>query len=169
MKFEKVSHDQFVKDCINLFGYGRMDLIEESYKSIELPKRKTMFSAGYDFIYPFNDTTLKAGESIIFPTGIKAQLDHNTFLMLVPRSGLGFKFRLQLDNTIGIIDADYYNNDNNEGHIMAKMTNDGKEGKSVTLKRGQGFMQGIILPYLIADEEAVDTVRSGGFGSTDKV
>ena len=80
-----------------------------------------------------------------------------------PRSGLGFKYRLQLNNTVGIIDSDYYYSDN-EGHIFAKITNDSNEDKTVELKAGNGFMQGIFVEYGITVDDNVQTVRNGGFG-----
>ncbi len=88
-------------------------------------------------------------------------------MSLYPRSGLGFKFRLQLDNTVGIIDSDYYFSDN-EGHIFAKLTNDSKEGKTVTVAAGTGFMQGIFTEYGITEDDDTAGVRNGGFGSTTK-
>ena len=88
-------------------------------------------------------------------------------LHLYPRSGLGFKYRLQLNNTVGIIDSDYYNSDN-EGHIFAKITNDSNEGKTLELKAGEGFMQGIFLEYGITQDDEADGVRTGGFGSTGR-
>ena len=86
-------------------------------------------------------------------------------LKLYPRSGLGFKFRLQLNNTVGIIDSDYYYSDN-EGHIFAKITNDSKENKEIVLKTGDGFMQGIFLEYGITVDDEAEGIRNGGFGST---
>ena len=94
-------------------------------------------------------------------------MDANWVLKCYPRSGLGFKYRLQLNNTVGIIDSDYYGSDN-EGHIFAKLTNDGKEGKEVELKEGTGFMQGIFVEYGITVDDDVEEVRNGGFGSTTK-
>ena len=88
-------------------------------------------------------------------------------LHLYPRSGLGFKYRLQLNNTVGIIDSDYFNSDN-EGHIFAKITNDSNEGKTLKLQAGEGFMQGIFLEYGITEDDGADGVRNGGFGSTTK-
>ena len=88
-------------------------------------------------------------------------------LMLYPRSGLGFKYRLQLDNLVGIIDSDYFYSDN-EGHIFAKLTNDSKTNKIVTVRRGDAFMQGIFVEYGITEDDKVETSRNGGFGSTDK-
>ena len=79
--------------------------------------------------------------------------------------GLGFKYRLQLNNTVGIIDSDYYYSDN-EGHIFSKLTNDSREGKTVEISAGDGFMQGIFVEYGITLDDCVDNVRNGGFGST---
>jgi len=136
------------------------------YDAIRLPKRATAGSAGYDFFAPF-DIELKVGETVKVPTGIRVKIDEGWLLSLYPRSGLGFKFRLQLDNTVGIIDSDYYFSDN-EGHIFAKLTNDSKEGKTVTIAAGTGFMQGIFTEYGITDDDEADGVRNGGFGSTTK-
>lgn len=156
-KFEKVSLTQWQQ------GYSGADS-ESVYNCIKLPKRATSGSAGYDFFTPF-DIELKAGETIKVPTGIRVKIEDGWVLSLYPRSGLGFKFRLQLDNTVGIIDSDYYNSDN-EGHIFAKITNDGKEGKTVTIPAGTGFMQGIFTEYGITVDDEADGIRNGGFGST---
>ena len=156
-KFEKVSIERFKE------GYPSDDA-QSVYDKIKLPKRATAGSAGYDFFAPF-DIELKAGESIKIPTGIRVRIDDGWVLSLYPRSGLGFKFRLQLDNTIGIIDSDYYFSDN-EGHIFAKITNDSKGGKTVKIAAGTGFMQGIFTGYGITDDDDASGVRNGGFGST---
>lgn len=158
-RFEKVSLEQYEKDFDGLW-------FVEIYDSIKIPKRATMASAGYDFFSPF-DFVLYAGETIKIPTGIKVNLDADKFLAIVPRSGLGFKYRIQLDNTIGIIDSDYINSDN-EGHIFIKLTNDGHEGKELIVKQGEGIAQGIILPYFMTVDDETDGVRNGGFGSTNK-
>ncbi len=158
-KFEKVSIEQW------RHGYSRVDA-ERVYESIALPKRATSGSAGYDFFAPF-DIELKAGETVKVPTGIRVKISEGWLLSLYPRSGLGFKFRLQLDNTVGIIDSDYYFSDN-EGHIFAKLTNDSKEGKTVTVAAGTGFMQGIFTEYGITEDDDTAGVRNGGFGSTTK-
>ncbi len=158
-KFEKVSIEQWRQ------GYSRADA-ERVYESIALPKRATSGSAGYDFFAPF-DIELKAGETVKVPTGIRVKISEGWLLSLYPRSGLGFKFRLQLDNTVGIIDSDYYFSDN-EGHIFAKLTNDSKEGKTVTVAAGTGFMQGIFTEYGITEDDDTAGIRNGGFGSTTK-
>ena len=86
--------------------------------------------------------------------------------MLFPRSSLGFKYRLQLNNTVGIIDSDYYFADN-EGHIFVKLTNDSRQGKTVRIARGQGVVQGIFVPFGITEDDDCTEQRTGGFGSTD--
>ena len=121
-------------------------------------------SAGYDFYTPF-PILLKPGETVKIPTGIRVEMEENWVLKLYPRSGLGFKFRLQLNNTVGIIDSDYFNSDN-EGHIFAKITNDSNEGKELNLLAMDGFMQGIFVEYGITVDDDTCGVRNGGFGST---
>ena len=154
-QFFKVSEKEYLKD-------GNI----EAYEQIRLPKRATAGSAGYDFFAPFN-FCLDAGQTIKIPTGIRVKIDNGWVLKIYPRSGLGFKFRLQLNNTVGIIDSDYYFSDN-EGHIFIKITNDSNEGKTVSLKKGDGFAQGIFLEYGITVDDDADGVRNGGFGSTSK-
>lgn len=156
-KFEKVSLEQFKQ------GYSGADA-ESVYAAVTLPKRATSGSAGYDFFAPF-DIELKAGETAKIPTGIRVRIEDGWVLSLYPRSGLGFKFRLRLDNTVGIIDSDYYFSDN-EGHVFAKITNESKEGKTVAIPAGTGFMQGIFTEYGITEDDDADGVRNGGFGST---
>ena len=163
--FEKVNKGQFVKDWLDTFG-GDEVAAEQAYEGIRLPKRATKGSAGYDFYSPLN-FVLHPGETIKIPTGIRAFMREDYVLMVFPRSGLGFKFRLQLNNTVGIIDSDYYYSDN-EGHIFIKLTNDSNEGKTLTLAEGNGFAQGIFLPFGITEEDDVTELRNGGFGSTTK-
>ena len=163
-QFEKVSCEQFFKDWQDKFPDASEKIIFSIYDGISLPKRATAGSAGYDFFLP-SDISLAAGESIVIPTGIRAKISDGWVLNLYPRSGLGFKYRLQLDNTVGIIDSDYYNSAN-EGHIMAKITNDGKSGKALYLEAGKGFIQGIFMPFGITVDDSADGERIGGFGST---
>lgn len=165
-KFEKVSYEQFKKDYIDCFNEESDDKIKEIYDNIKLPKRATKGSAGYDFYSPIT-FTLKPCETIKIPTGIRVKIEDGWFLANFPRSGLGFKYRLQLNNTVGIIDADYYNA-LNEGHIMSKLTNDSKENKEVLITAGNGFIQGIFLPFGITVDDESDEIRTGGFGSTSK-
>lgn len=162
-KFEKVSFEQFQSGFDNEFS---VEELKQIYDELPLPKRATVGSAGYDFYAPF-DITLEPGQTIKIPTGIRAKMDDGWVLNLYPRSGLGFKFRLQLNNTVGIIDSDYYYS-SNEGHIFAKITNDSNEGKVVSIKKYTGFIQGIFLEYGITVDDEVEEIRDGGFGSTTK-
>ena len=161
-KFLKVSEENFIS---SLDGFSKEEA-KKIYEDIKLPLRATKYSAGYDFYAPF-DFTLKPGETIKIPTGIRAKMREDYALFLLPRSGLGFKYRLQLNNTIGLIDADYFYSDN-EGHIFAKITNDSNEGKVISVKKGEAFIQGVFLSYGITEDDEVNTIRNGGFGSTSK-
>ncbi len=165
-KFEKVSFEQFKKSWIDTFDIANIPLIQDTYNEVKLPKRATKGSAGYDFFAPFN-IELEPNQSINIPTGIRVKIEDGWVLKCYPRSGLGFKFRLQLNNTVGIIDSDYYYSDN-EGHIFAKLTNCSNENKTVFVKQGDAFMQGIFVEYGITVDDEVDAVRNGGFGSTIK-
>ena len=164
-KFEKVSRERFVADWLDTFG-GEEAAAVQVYESIKLPKRATKGSAGYDFYSPLK-FTLGPGETIKIPTGIRSYMREDYVLMVFPRSGLGFKFRLQLNNTVGIIDSDYYYSDN-EGHIFIKLTNDSNEGRVLTQEVGQGFAQGIFLQFGITEDDEVTELRNGGMGSTTK-
>ena len=161
-KFHKVSFEQFAEGFAD---YSKdLEVVRKIYDSIKLPKRATKGSAGYDFFAPVG-IVLAPGETMKVPTGIRCEMDYDWVLKLYPRSGLGFKFRLQLNNTVGIIDADYFYSDN-EGHIFAKITNDSNEGKTVEIPAGTGFIQGIFLEYGITVDDDATEIRNGGFGST---
>ena len=140
--------------------------IEEIYENIKLPRRATAGSAGYDFFAPVR-LILEPGETLKIPTGIRVEMDPEWVLKCYPRSGLGFKYRLQLNNTVGIIDSDYFYSDN-EGHMFSKITNDTNEEKTIDIAQGEGFMQGIFVEYGITVDDDVTDVRNGGFGSTTK-
>ena len=131
-----------------------------------LPRRATSGSAGYDFFAPF-DLTVHPGETVTVPTGVRVWMEEGWVLKLYPRSGLGFKYRLQLNNTVGIIDSDYYYSDN-EGHIFIKISNDSYDGKTVTVAAGEAFAQGIFCEYGITMDDDATAVRNGGFGSTTR-
>lgn len=163
-QFMKVSEENFVNSIREDFPEYNESDIRDMYESLRLPKRATKGSAGYDFFAPFS-FSLPPGSTIKIPTGIRAKMEEDWVLQLFPRSGLGFKFRLQLNNTVGIIDSDYCNSDN-EGHIFAKITNDSNEGKTIDIAAGTGFLQGIFLPYGITVDDEADGIRNGGFGST---
>lgn len=167
-QFQKVSFEQFKKDWEDTFPKTEYiwleDEIEEIYNDIKLPKRATKDSAGNDFYSPI-EFILRPNETIKIPTGIRVDIDEGWVLKCYPRSGLGFKYRLQLDNIVGIIDGDYFYSDN-EGHIFAKLTNCTNERKELNLKKGDAFMQGIFVEYGITYDDDVNIVRNGGMGST---
>ena len=131
-EFEKVSKQNY----LTALDMPNADLI---YEDIKLPTRATTGSAGYDFFAPF-EFTLKPNQTITIPTGVRAKIEEGYVLQIYPRSGLGFKFRVRLDNTVGIIDADYCNAPN-EGHIFVKITNEGAKTLHVPAKNA--FAQGI--------------------------
>ena len=110
-KFEKISYEQFVKD---LKGH---DNIKEMYDDLILPNRGTKQAAGYDFhsLFPFK---LECGEKIKIPTGLKVMMEPDEVLLIVVRSSMGIKHNIRLCNQVGIIDADYYNNKDNEGLLI---------------------------------------------------
>ncbi len=163
-KFHKVSFQQFAKDWEDSFGAISEGEILQIYENIMLPRRATAGSAGYDFFSPVGFSLLP-GETIKIPTGIRVEMEEDWVLKCYPRSGLGFKFRLQLNNTVGIIDSDYFYSDN-EGHIFSKITNDSNEGRNVEIEAGDGFMQGIFVEYGITVDDDATAIRNGGFGST---
>ena len=163
-RFEKVSFDRFTADFKDTFPELSDDGIKAIYEEIKLPKRATAKSAGYDIYMPI-DITLEPGKTVKIPTGIRVFMEPEYVFMIYPRSGLGFKYRLQLNNTVGVIDADYYESDN-EGHIFVKVTNDSNENKTVELQKGNGFAQGIFMQYAVTYDDEVTTRRNGGFGST---
>ena len=163
-KFYKISLEQYTKDAppMTIEDFS----IEDEWNDIKLPKRATAYSAGYDFYAPMG-FKLMPNETVKIPTGIKVQLDSDKVLLVVPRSSLGFKYRLQLDNTIGVIDSDYYNNKNNEGHIFIKLTNDSRNKKVLEIKKGEAIAQGIISQYFLTDDDDSKSLREGGIGSTN--
>ena len=132
-----------------------------------MPERKTQKSAGYDFCLP-EDVVLEPGKMQLVPTGIKAYMQDGEYLGMHIRSSMAVKKRIMLMNNVGIIDADYYNNVDNEGHIMLALLNTGSE--PLALPKGECVAQGIFYNYLVADGDADSekAVRGGGFGSTSK-
>jgi hypothetical protein len=166
-QFMKVSEEQFIKDTKKNFPNLEDETIRQLYQSVRLPKRSSSGSAGYDFYLPFGVQLYKE-HTVIVPTGIRCRINDGWMLAIVPRSGLGFKYRIQLDNTIGIIDSDYFNSDN-EGHIMIKITNDTKNPYTwAELSTGDRFAQGIFMMYGTTVDDDCNEVRNGGFGSSGK-
>lgn len=165
-RFEKVSFEQFKKDCHSLESAGALwfagdEEIQRYYDNIQLPRRATAGSSGYDFYTPF-PVTFTTNAPAMIPTGVCVHLIPGTFLMCIPRSGLGFKYGMRLRNTCGDVDADYCYAEN-EGHIMAKITTE----EPFKLNTGDRFMQGIILPFFITEnDDPISKERRGGFGST---
>ena len=174
MHFEKITREQWVKDVLNLLQVEhlieeRLKEINKLYDGIKLPKRATKYSAGYDF-YVSGDALLPIGDSAIILTGIRwvcdKEEDKNKVLQLYPRSGIGFRTGLRLMNTVGIIDADYWEG-NNEGHIMVKLYS--PTNSYMHIKDGDAIVQGVITEYHTCDdEEEIVEKRTGGMGSTDK-
>ncbi len=156
-KFEKISLNQFIQDT---------ELTLKEYNTYEIPKRSTKYSAGYDFEC-LTDFTLKPNETKLIPTGIKVIMNEDEVLMLYIRSSLGIKYNIRMCNQTGIIDKDYYNNEENEGHIFVKIQNEGNKEKH--FKKGEKFIQGLFIKYLTTDDEnEIINKRKGGFGSTNK-
>ena len=151
-KFEKVSFATFEE-------YGSKQI----YNQLKLPRRATAKSAGYDFFAP-TTLTLAPKQTVTVATGVRALMPDEACLMIFPRSGLGFKYRLRLDNTVGIIDADYADSDN-EGHIFIRMTNE--SDKQLVVPQGSAFAQGIFVRYLLTEDDDTVETRNGGLGSTD--
>lgn len=170
IKFEKVSYEQFRKDfpeTVIVENKLTEEDIKTIYNGIKLPRRATKGSAGYDFYAPY-DLKFFHGKSILIPTGIRCCMNNSgTVLLLAPRSGQGFKIRMQLNNTIGVIDEDYYHA-LNEGHIMLKMFYDDEKTEMFTVEKGKAFVQGIFVQYFTTDEDYTEGIRLGGFGSTTK-
>lgn len=166
-EFEKVSYKQFYEAMSEIIDAEyKEEFIKNAYENLPLPQRATSGSAGYDFKAPFS-FELHPGETLKIPTGIRVKIDEGWWLGCLPRSGLGFKYRFQLNNTMGVIDSDYYESDN-EGHIFAKATNDSNENKTVSVEAGSGFVQAIFIPYGITYSDSANGVRNGGMGSTDQ-
>lgn len=135
------------------------------YKYVNLPKRKTKQSAGYD-IESAIDAVIIPGETKLIPTGLKAYMKPYEWLGIYVRSSLAIKYRLILTNGVGVIDSDYYNNPDNEGHIMIAFTN--ISGKTYNVKKGDRIAQGIFHQYYKVDNDSADGDRTGGMGSTGK-
>lgn len=136
-------------------------------KGISLPVRKTAASAGYDF-EAGESVTIRPDEQVMVPTGIKAYMQPDEVLTIHIRSSMAVKHQLVLVNSVGIIDADYYDNPDNEGHIYIALWNRGSE--PFAIEKGDRIAQGIFGHYLVADDDSAGqgAERQGGFGSTGK-
>ena len=156
-KFEKISYEQFIKD---------IKKNKKLYEEYKLPRRGTKTSAGYD-IFAIEDFTIKPNEIKKIPTGIKVCMNEDEVLLLVVRSSMGFKYNVRMCNQVGVIDHDYYNNPDNEGHFYIALQNEGD--KDYIVKKGDAFAQGMFMKYLIVDdEEEIKEERISGLGSTNR-
>ena len=164
-RFEKVSPGQFREAARKaILALADTD-IDAAYAGISLPRRATAGSSGYDIRTPFA-FTLKPGEDIVIPTGIRAWIAPGWWLMLMPRSGLGFKLYTRLANTVGNIDSDYYGADN-EGHIMVKLRLElTGDNEPRAFEAGTAICQGVFVPFGITEDDDATEKRTGGFGST---
>lgn len=171
-QFEKVSEEVYYKACTenvevmtHIQGVGVVGT--DKYLSLlELPRRSTKGSAGYDFFLPYN-LVIGAGETVTIPTGIKVKMAEGYVLMFYPRSSLGYKYKMTLDNTVGVVDCDYYGNESNEGHITVKMTN--HSDNACFIPKGQAYCQAVFHRYYLTDDDSLTekAERVGGYGSTN--
>ncbi|MDY2914023.1 MAG: dUTP diphosphatase [Candidatus Enteromonas sp.] len=132
---------------------------------VELPKRATSSSAGYD-IRSLEDVVILPGATALISTGVKAKMPKNEVLLVFIRSSLGIKKGLALANGVGVIDADYYGNPSNDGEIKIGIRNQGTE--EVRIVKGDRIAQGIFLPYCVTDDDEANSSREGGFGSSGR-
>ena len=158
--FEQISQKQWDNDFHNILETHQVD-----YPKHQLPKRGSKNSAGYDFFSPINEIIPAHGTAKI-PTGVKAYMQPDEVLMIYPRSSIGFKTNIRLSNTTGVIDSDYYNNPDNEGHMWIKFYNPTDEDYHIFI--GDKIAQGIFTKFLVTDDDNADQDRTGGLGSTGK-
>lgn len=166
IKFEKVSFEQFLEALVDAVGDVEEDDARNVWEEIKLPTRATGGSMGYDFYCPYTEF-LEPGKSVVIPTGVRIKLPKPPLgagLIALPRSGLGFKYGIVLDNTAGVIDSDYYDSAN-EGHIKLKMHSTTTDDV-IAFNAGDRIAQGLIIPYLVTDDDNTTAKRDGGFGST---
>lgn len=165
-EFYKVSFNQFKKDY-EAMGHKKLSNSEmqKMYDDIKLPQRATTGSAGYDFYLPF-DITLKAGEEIFIPSGIRMRFNEDYGFLVFSKSGLGTHHRLHITTCISLFDSDYYYSDN-EGHFLFKIIHDSKDPNAVlSLPKGKSFLQGVLFKYGITESDHATGKRNGGIGST---
>lgn len=150
-KFEKITKEQWAKDS------------SVDYDNIILPVRSTSGSAGYDFVSPVK-ALLMPRRNYLLPTGIKCQMNSDEVLQVFIRSSMAIKNDITLKNHVGIIDSDYFNNPDNEGHIHIALKNESPYPYEIYV--GDKIAQGIFIKYLTTDDDNVKNARNGGFGST---
>lgn len=165
-RFEKVSEDEYCRAItpdMHIPEYGIIGT-NDYLRALKLPRRSTKGSAGYDFFLPY-ELVIRAGETVLIPTGVKCRMAEGIVLMMYPRSSLGYKYKITLDNTVGIIDSDYYGNPSNEGHIFVRMTNHSTEDCIVPV--GKAYCQGVFHRCYLTDDDDASGERVGGHGSTN--
>lgn len=145
--FEKISFEQFKKDIMDDINL---------YDTIKIPQRDSDATAGYD-ICLLNDVEIKPNEILKIPTGLKCYFEKDEVLLLVVRSSMGFKYNIRLCNQVGVIDSDYYNNKDNEGHIWIRIQNEGE--KLVRFEAGEAMVQGIFLKYLTTESDKTEMLE----------
>lgn len=158
--FEQISQKQWDDDFGDILEMHQVD-----YPKHQLPKRGSKNSAGYDFFSPINEIVPAHGTAKI-PTGVKVYMQPDEVLMIYPRSSIGFKTNIRLSNTTEVIDSDYYNNSDNEGHMWIKFYNPTDEDYHIFI--GDKIAQGIFTKFLVTDDDNADQDRTGGLGSTGK-
>ena len=138
-------------------------------KNINLPIRKTKYSAAYD-IEAAEETILpsfkKGMKPTLIPTGLKTYMQEDEVLLIVPRSSGPKKQGIMFPHNVGVIDSDYYENIDNDGHIFIQCIN--IKDKDVVIKKGEAIAQAIFQKYLVTDNDVAEGERAGGFGSTNK-
>ncbi len=139
--FEKISFERFKKDIKD---------DKELYESYQLPARGSKAAGGYD-LFLIEDLTIAPNEAVKIPTGVKMRCEDDEILLIIVRSSTGFKYNIRLVNQVGVIDADYYNNKDNEGHIFVKIQNEGD--KTITFKAGEAVAQGVFIKYLLTKSD----------------
>ena len=170
--FEKVSYSEYAKAIKKIYPDYTHDQLVHMYDSIKLPERQTSGAAGYDF-YTTIPVVFRPGVIQKIPTGIKCKIEPGWWLSLMVRSSIGTKHNIRFANTVPVIDSDYYDCAANEGHIFLPLVMDiigpnGMTNLGFEVEAGERLCQGIFLPYGITTSDAVDTTRTGGFGSTTK-
>ena len=166
--FEKVSVGEFIKGVKKCNDELREEEIIQLYDNLKYPSRSTLNAGCYDFFTPY-DFVVKPGETKLVATGFKVHMNGDETFNIVVRSGTGVKHNVRLSNQIGIIDADYYGNEGNEGHIFISYTNHGNKDWSNTISENSKIVQGFFMDYhTTRDDKNLNIVRKGGFGSTSK-
>lgn len=146
----------------------KFEIVEDNFKkndldNIKLPTRATSGSNAYDFYSP-TSLIIIHGEMVVVWTDIKVKLDEGKVLLLFPRSSIGIKKHIMLANTTGVIDSDYYSNENNDGNIGLALYNYGKD--NAIIEKGERVIQGLITSSYLCDNDNVTIKRKGGIGSS---